>query len=179
MSTNQFIKQTPFPDVFIPGDGGAALVFVPVLVIERGDVVEVQRPGVDVSLVDPGRVVTYRSLPITELDLVTLHAFFHAAVIDAAPEVSAPVFQSTGLGLILSVPLSVESRVDVNVVVSVTDEGEVVDTDEFRFSTTRTALWHASEAVRQIGAQFGFTIGDASDFDPDAFATDLDQKDGE
>ena len=100
-------------------------------------------------------------------------------MIDAAPEVSAPVFQSTGLGLILSVPLSVESRGDVNVVVSVTDEGEVVDTDEFRFSTTRTTLWHASEAVRQIGAQFGFTIGDASDFDPDAFATDLDQKDGE
>ena len=176
MATKQSIKQSPFPDVFIPGDGGAALVFTPTFVIERGDVVEVQRPGLDVSLVDPARVVTYRSRPITELDLVDLHAFFTAGVLDAAPEVSAPVFQSMGLGLILSVPLSDESQVDVNVVVTVTDEGRVVDTDEFRFTTTRTALWHASETVRRIGATFGYTIGEVPDFDPDEFATDDDQK---
>ena len=75
------------------------------------------------SLVDPVRVVTYWSRPFTELDLVDLHAFFTATVLDAAPEVSAPVFQSTRLGLILSVPLSDESQVDVNVVVTVADEG--------------------------------------------------------
>ena len=179
MATKQSTREGPFPDVFIPGDGGAALVFTPTLVIERGEVVEVQRPGVDVSLVDPTRVVTYRSRPISELDLVDLHAFFTAAVLDAAPEVSAPVFQSTGLGLILSVPLSDESRVDVNVVVSVTDEGRIVDSHEFRFSTTRTALWHASETVRKIGATFGYTIGEVPDFDLDAFATDDDQQGSE
>lgn len=179
MATKQSFKQAAFPDVFIPGDGGAALVFTPTLVIERGDVVEVQRPGLDVSLVDPVRVVTYWSRPFTELDLVDLHAFFTATVLDAAPEVSAPVFQSTRLGLILSVPLSDESQVDVNVVVTVADEGRVVDTDEFRFSTTRTALWHASETVRRIGAAFGYTIGEALDFDLDDFATDGDQKGSE
>lgn len=176
MATTQSTKQIPFPDVFIPGDGGAALVFTPTMVIERGDVVEVQRPGLDVALVDPARAVTYRSRPITELDLIGLHAFFTAGVLDAAPEVSAPVFQSIELGLILSVPLSDEAQVDVNVVVTVTDQGRIVDTDEFRFTTTRTALWHAGEAVRRIGATFGYPIGEVPDFDPDAFATDDDQK---
>ncbi len=179
MATKQSIKQSPFPDVFIPGDGGAALGFTPVAVIERSDDFEVQRPGVDVSLVDPGRVVTYRSRPITESELVDLHAFFTAAVLDPAPEVSAPTFQSGGLGLILSVPLSFDSRVDVNVLVTITDEGEVVDADEFRFTTTRTALLHAADRVRQIGATFGYSIGELPDFDVDAFATDADQKGSE
>ena len=106
---------------------------------------------------------------------VDLNAFFTAGVLDAVPEVSAPVFQSSGLGLMLSVPLSDESRVDVNVVVTVTDEGRVVGTDEVRFTTTRTALWHAGETVRRIGATFGYTIGEVPDFDAYAFATDDDQ----
>lgn len=169
MSSNEFIRRTPYPDVFIPGGGGAALAFVPAHVIVRGEESEVQVLGVDISLVDPDRVVTHRSRPMAELDLIELHAFFRAAALDAAPEVSAPTFQSVGLGLMVSVPLSEESRADLSVVVSIAEDGHVVDTDDFRFTTTRTALLQAADRVRLIGEHFGYTIHQADDLEPEAF----------
>ncbi len=179
MPSNDFMRRTTYPDVFIPGGGGAALVFMPVQVIVRGEEFEVQGLGVDISLVDPERVATHRSRPMTELDLIELHAFFRAAALDAAPEVSAPTFQSVGLGLLLSVPLSEEARVDVSAVVSITNEGQVVDTDDFRFTTTRTALLQAADRVRLIGEHFGYAIDQADDLEPDAFVDGNDQKGSE
>ncbi len=179
MPKNRFATPTPYPDIFIPGGGGAALVLTPTPVIERGEVFEVEHPGVDISLIDPERVVTFRSRPLTELDLIDLHAFFTAAVLDAVPEVSAPTFQSAGLGLVLSVPLSQETRVDLNVVVTVVAEGLIVDTEEFRFTTTRTAVLLAADRVREVGNQFGYIVGQTPDFGPEVFTTNDDLKGGE
>jgi hypothetical protein len=179
MPRNQFARPSPHPDIFIPCGGGAAFKLAAVSVIERGDVFEVERPGVDISLIDPERVVTFRSRPVTELDLIDLHTFLTAASLDAVPEVSAPTFQSLGLGLVLSVPLSEETRVDVNVVVTVVAQGLIVDTEEFRFTTTRTAVLLAADRVQKVGAVFGFAVGQTPDFGPEIFATSDDQKGSE
>lgn len=179
MPRNQFTRPTPYPDIFIPGGGGAALVLAPVSIIEREKVFEVERPGADISLIDPERVVTFRSRPLTERDLTDLHAFFTSAALDAVPEVSAPTFQSVGLGLVLSVPLSEETRVDFNAVVTVVAQGSIVDTEEFRFTTTRTAVLLAAARVQKVGAVFGLTAGQTPDFGPEIFGLSDDQKGSE
>ena len=107
-----------------------------------------------------------------------LHAFLTAATLDAVPEVSAPTFQSVGLGLVVTVPLSDESHVDLNVVVTVPAEGLIADTEEFRFTTTRTAVLLGADRLRELGEEFGYTVGQTMDLDPDAFATSDGQNGG-
>lgn len=179
MSKKRFNAPVPFPDVFIPGDGGAVLRLAAVPIIERGEEFEIERPGLDISLIDPERIVTFRSRPFTALDAFDLHRFLTAAAIDPVPEVSAPTFQSVGLGLILTVPSSEDGRIDLNIAVSVVSEGYIIDTEEFRYTTTRTAVLLAADHTRAISDEFGYIVGQTLTADPAAFAASNDQKDGE
>lgn len=137
----------------IPGTGGATFILRPVPISDRWPDREVPRMGLDITLADPGRVVTYRDRPMTEPDLRNLADFLHRAMAAPDPHVSTGTFTADETGLLMSIPTSDSMTVDLLISVVTDPATEVKDFDQMRFTTNRAALWGAVEAARRITGQ--------------------------
>ncbi len=136
-------------EIRIPGLGGAALIVELMPVFERGELLETQRLGIDITLIDPTRLVRYFARPIEASDLRRLAGFLRKTIKDDNPETSHGVFTAERSGLMLSVPFSEGSEVEIDVAVRA-DDSDPDELDRLNFTTTRAALWGAAQAADAV-----------------------------
>ncbi len=134
------------PEIRISGPGGAALVIQPVPAYERTDYWEVERIGINITLIDPERWVTFPRRFIGADTLPNLADFLSRAVV---MEIAVPLepFEAPSAGVTVSAPACDDSLVNLRVSVVRYQDGPL-DLDEVDFMVTRVALWHAAEAAK-------------------------------
>lgn len=138
----------------IPGFGGAVLKMTLIPLSDRSPDREVVRLGVDITIVDPNRLVCYRGRRADSAQFAELADFLRHAMSDVAPQASADTFTMTSAGFMLSIPTSDDFKIDLLTSVIIDLDDEIADYDQTQFTTNRATLWAAIESAEAIAAAY-------------------------